>query len=365
MSTDAAHHVAEDYLRAIATGDERAASDLLYRSPLEDHALMQTASPEQRATVVGVTWQDRADRLGQGFAQSSQFWSRVNLMESAVRVVTPGQVAEVYFLIKHPDLLELEWRCLVLRSETDGWRVDQEQRTTSDQLIAYLPACPSLFGPGWEPTYRKRFGHEVQIRTPSELIEPQRVFLKQHPEVAAFREYSHLSEATQAALLSHDSVVEVSLLLEFDIETRLQQIRDFGHVLCTFAELGAPAIYLPAANAMLESQDALRLLSAPAAAPDELGAFWVAFHEDSGLAYSRGMGQFRMPEIEVPSEGDDSAFDRCVNMATYSLQTMKRLKPGDTIAMGDEQLLVRHGRRGPSDVETYGLHGSVVVAPTR
>jgi hypothetical protein len=36
MSTDAAHHVAEDSLRALATGAERAASDLLYRSPLRD-----------------------------------------------------------------------------------------------------------------------------------------------------------------------------------------------------------------------------------------------------------------------------------------------------------------------------------------
>ena len=76
MSTDAAHHVAEDYLRAIATGDESAASGLLYRSPLEDHVLMQTASPEQRATVVGVTWHDRVERLKEGFAQSSHFWCR-------------------------------------------------------------------------------------------------------------------------------------------------------------------------------------------------------------------------------------------------------------------------------------------------
>ncbi|MCB9661858.1 MAG: hypothetical protein H6726_29730 [Sandaracinaceae bacterium] len=358
---------AQDYVRAIANGDKTTATSLLYRSSLENHPLLAGAQLEKRRKIVGVTWQDRAERLEQEFAEESAFWSHARIVDSTTRVVEPGASEEAYFLIEHPSTSEPEWRCIVMRMGDSEWQVDEKQRTHTGRIVAYIPDAPCLFSDAWLKAYEDLFSGRAESREPSELVVPVRVFAKEHEREVRLCNYSVLSNEARVVVENHVSVLEVATSLNKDVGVRLAQIAAFGRVLLTFAELGAPVVYLPTTNVMVESAQLRCFLARRDAAADELGAVWVSFQNDGEQYYTRGMSIFGFSEIEVPIEDDlEGARDLCANIAIYCLQSMTGVRPGDTLgSSGGPTLCARHGRRGPSDNETYGIHGSVRIERSR
>ncbi|MEQ8454915.1 MAG: hypothetical protein RL885_00030 [Planctomycetota bacterium] len=364
---------AETFTDAIADGQLERARDLLYREPLEEHPLLLAAPDHSRAQLLGRTNSQRDRWLEAEFPRLHERWAHAAILETLERIVVEDLIVEQYFLVKHPSLHWLEWRCVSLRRSDRGWGVDDVRRVLTETATAYFPVARDRMPRDWASRYRRTYSEDVEVRPDQEIIfeTGDKAHLQWHPRDPRFEKYTQLSADAVAGLSEHTAVLEVSMILEHEFNARMEQLLRMSQAIFTFASAGWPVVYLPVSNLMHEASDVTRLLQDPSVDPDDLGTFWVNVEANDELAYTRGLSHLQLPEIEVPlGDRPDARFDLCAQTAVHLLREGWVLKLGDTVGSGPtpEWRVVR-GRRGPTPEETYGAWGSIqlesLASPSR
>ena len=345
---------------ALAQGLLEAAIAQLFRDPAEKHPLLQRASAPQRESLLRGSGEAEA-RLRAQFGTLHGWWQDAKVVVTRSRVVHP-ELVEVYQDVVHPGSSLPARIVFTMRKMGDDWGYDGHEEAVDDTARAYLPGLPPVDRASWEQAYQDIFGESVRfLEDRIEWSELDFARVLGHPPSPAFQRYEGLASETMAALERHERVVELAWPLAEDLDARVKVLTRMSRAIYVFVQLGAPVVYLPVANKLLEPPEAIRLLQNPKADVDELSAFWVDVTSNTDLAYTRGLGHFMLPEVEVPLDDDPGGrLDLCLNVAIYQMQQEVALRPGDTLGTTPKPTWrADYGRRGPSPDESYGRWGAV------
>ncbi len=351
-------------------------------------------------------------RLARLFGQEAAgtFWSNATSRIEAVRMVGNG-AAEIYEHVQHHPTKTAMRFCSVAEHVKGAWRLLDAREAWDERLTAVVlrgsPPETSIDIDRWMRRWERAHGATATLR-----MEQHGRALLSHPDhgwtaivrIGSGRDLARILSlgGSEAALLEKQPAATlVSMVPALNANERTEQLRWLARAVVAFGARDASSVWVPTAQKAIPFSTWITAVEGTLSI-SVLSALWTRTQRQEGAWVTRGMTHFMLPEIEVCSVGLMVATVRellrmsagrllrhhaeraaaglgasapavpAVAARLYSVEKQS-LSPmpnidlessiaiGTSFAVGEVEALLRPGRQGPRQGESYGRWGSVAL----
>lgn len=162
------------------------------------------------------------------------------------------------------------------------------------------------------------------------------------------------------------AIIELGSALSSTPEERREQLEWILEAAQVFlAELTGQAAYVPAHDRLILPQ-ALAAAASGTLSPQQALRFWAGLEETDGRIHTGGLGQLGLPEVEASVDLLDSPdlTARLVRWMGAGLVAGNAPTMGTELLVGEREVLVTVGPRGPKRGKSYGRWGALALVPS-
>jgi hypothetical protein len=283
-----------------------------------------------------------------------RFWRDATIEQECTRVVA-ADVVEVYERVRHP-CSDGIFRVVSLLREVEGrFRLIETRDAQDELLLARIPCTDRVIDP-----VLTRADAEVRV----ERLD--RASLAWNDGCVAELTLRPAFEVLKGPLRSiadesaADQVLTLRMLLVPALDARLRQLGRFLDALLDLAQVRGPWIHIAPTERVVHVAQLTDLEAAARSwEAGALCALWVRFQKRGGVAFTRGLSVFALPEVEMSLTTAQESPGALRVVAHQMIEQGQAPELGATLDVGSHVFNVRLGRRGPGPAETYGRWGAV------
>lgn len=294
-----------------------------------------------------------AEGIGHAIQELSRFWRRATVHLERVRVVDVHE-AEVYERLSLPS--ESLPIVTLLRRESAAvpWKVVCTNEAYDERCVLWLPVGAAGVDDG-ALSHALPEGSELLMDGDSGVLAHGAWLVHVRGPVIPTEWPEGLPGQTP-------QVLELASALAPDPGARREQLRWL--LRCARAllpELGGHAVYLKRERRVMMPEAIDRIL-AGTVTPAQAVRFWARVDHAEGHVHTDGLRLLGLPEIEASETllGEGGKVRELVTwLAERVVKAEQMVAPGTEVSVGDRQLVIVGGRRGPRRGRSYGRCGAV------
>lgn len=297
------------------------------------------------------------ETLRDELARQHRFWRDATVRQEHERAVT-DDVLEIYEHVRHPCSARLFRVVSLLRRQADGgWRLVETRDTPDEQIVAHVPCMDSILR---ADALRLDEPVDLTVQGPHRGSVLWLDGCLAGLSIAPAREVLRGPLERIAIASKAPRVLTLRMMLVGDRAERCHLLARFALAISTLVEERGPWVHIaPTDRVLHRAQVRDQARAAAGGDADALTGFHVRYQTRAGIACTRGLCLFGLPEVEMSLVHVRRTPGALREMARGMLALGDAPPLGAVVELLGMRFRVRRGRRGPAPGDTYGRWGAI------